>query len=67
MREHTLSFVIYVLNKFKSNALSLIRDREPRTHLVGPKIAFIEKKIVELDVVISKLVRPSDVTFELQA
>jgi hypothetical protein len=40
-----------------SNALALIPDRIPRSHLVGPKLAVMEKRIVELDLVLSKLVR----------
>ncbi|KAF9001927.1 hypothetical protein BDQ17DRAFT_1243811 [Cyathus striatus] len=39
------------------NALALIPDRVPRTHLVGPKIAIMEKRIVELNTVIYKLER----------
>lgn len=39
------------------NALALIPNRLPRTHIVGPKLALIEKHLSELDAVLKKLVR----------
>ncbi|KAK2467052.1 hypothetical protein APHAL10511_001310 [Amanita phalloides] len=39
------------------NALSAIPNRRPRTRVVGPKLALIEKHISELDVVVRKLVQ----------
>lgn len=42
-----------------SNALALLPDRLPRNHLVGPKVATMEKRIAELDVVTGKLVSRS--------
>lgn len=56
-----LYFIFPRFDNLSSNALSLTQDREPRTHLVGSKLAFIEKKVEELDIVVSKLVRPSDI------
>ncbi|TFK42752.1 hypothetical protein BDQ12DRAFT_732366 [Crucibulum laeve] len=38
-----------------NNALALIPDRLPRTHIVGPKIELMERCIIELDAVVSKL------------
>ncbi|KAF8894398.1 hypothetical protein BD779DRAFT_1500843 [Infundibulicybe gibba] len=38
-----------------NNALSLLPDRRPQTHLVGPKLVIMEKCIVDLDRVVSKL------------
>lgn len=40
-----------------SNALALIPDRQPRSRLVGPKLAVMEKRLAELDAVTFKLVR----------
>ncbi|KAJ7093200.1 hypothetical protein C8R44DRAFT_401319 [Mycena epipterygia] len=37
------------------NALALIPDGQPRSHLVGPKLALMERRIAELDAVTSKL------------
>ncbi|KAF7338654.1 hypothetical protein MVEN_02091900 [Mycena venus] len=37
------------------NALALIPDGQPRTRLVGPKLALMEKRIAELDAVTTKL------------
>ncbi|KAK0483217.1 hypothetical protein IW261DRAFT_1331597 [Armillaria novae-zelandiae] len=37
------------------NALSLIPDRRPRTRIVGPKLLIMDKRISELDAVITKL------------
>ncbi|KAJ7168170.1 hypothetical protein C8R43DRAFT_140289 [Mycena crocata] len=37
------------------NALALIPDGQPRYRLVGPKLALMEKRIAELDVVTAKL------------
>jgi hypothetical protein len=43
-----------------SNALALVPDGEqPRTRVVGPKLALMEKRIAELDRVTAKLVRSS--------
>ena len=47
-------FMTYL--RFLSNALALLPNRQPRTRLVGPKLAVMEKRIVELDTVVSKLV-----------
>ena len=41
----------------RRNALALIPGRQPRTHIVGPKLALIEKHLSELDAVLRKLVR----------
>ncbi|KAK1224471.1 hypothetical protein PQX77_012645 [Marasmius sp. AFHP31] len=43
------------------NALSLFPDRIPRSRVVTPKLEIMEKRIAELDNVISKLVRDLDV------
>ncbi|KAJ7043229.1 hypothetical protein C8F04DRAFT_1207694 [Mycena alexandri] len=37
------------------NALALVSDGLPRSHLVGPKLALMEKRISELDAVAAKL------------
>ncbi|KAL0947352.1 hypothetical protein HGRIS_013469 [Hohenbuehelia grisea] len=37
------------------NALALLPDKQPRSHLVGPKLTYMEKKIADLDLVILKL------------
>jgi hypothetical protein len=50
----TLRTIVYIL--FCSNALAIVPDRQPRSRLVGPKLALMEKRIAELDTVISKLV-----------
>ena len=36
---------------------ALIPGRQPRTHIVDPKLALIEKHLSELDAVLRKLVR----------
>ena len=41
---------------FSRNALKLIPDGRPRTHLVRPKLATMDDCITKLDVVIAKLV-----------
>ena len=41
----------------RRNALALIPGRQPRTHIVGPKLALIEGHLSELDAVLRKLVR----------
>ncbi|TFK67921.1 hypothetical protein BDN72DRAFT_842518 [Pluteus cervinus] len=38
-----------------TNALSLLQDALPRKHLVGPKVTTMEKCLLDLDIVISKL------------
>lgn len=35
----------------------MLPDRKPHSRLVGPKIALMEKRISELDTVVTKLVR----------
>ncbi|KIK06624.1 hypothetical protein K443DRAFT_129889 [Laccaria amethystina LaAM-08-1] len=37
------------------NALAIIPDRMPRTHLLVPKLALMEKRIAELDSIVIKL------------
>ncbi|KAF8163139.1 hypothetical protein B0H34DRAFT_309315 [Crassisporium funariophilum] len=37
------------------NALKLLPDNQPRTHLVGPKLVTMEKCIANLDIVLTKL------------
>lgn len=44
------------------NALALVPGRKPKTHLVSEKISVMEKCIVDLDVILSKLVSPRSVT-----
>jgi len=44
-------------NVVHSNALAITPGKQPRTRLVGPKLTLMEKRIAELDTVISKLVR----------
>jgi len=39
-----------------SNELSLFPDQLPRSRLVGPKLAIMERRIAELDLVVTKLV-----------
>jgi hypothetical protein len=40
----------------RSNALKSIPEAQPRTRLVGPKLAIMDKCIATLDVVLNKLV-----------
>ena len=44
------------------NALALVPGRKPKTHLVSEKISVMEKCIVDLDVILSKLVSRRSVT-----
>ena len=44
------------------NALALVPGRKPKTHLVSEKISAMEKCIVDLDVILSKLVSRRSVT-----
>ncbi len=41
-----------------SNLLALVPDGEqPRSRIVGPKLSYMDERIVAIDLVISKLVR----------
>lgn len=40
----------------RSNELALLPNRKPRSQVVGSKLAIMEKRIAELDMVIAKLV-----------
>jgi hypothetical protein len=40
-----------------SNMLALVPDGEPRSRIVGPKLLYMDERIVTIDLVISKLVR----------
>ena len=46
------SYQVHVL----SNNISLLPNRLPRSHLVGPRLAIIEKCIAELHLVLARLV-----------